>query len=510
MPIHMGKDYEGVSSFKVTRGSFDPGSTPDEQRHKFYFSSKWGNIATPVGLDKADFLNGSKQVTYIPTGSADGNFRRRRERSPTSFTNTLTTYMYRKAFFDALRYDMPLVDITWKRISNGRFTQRRVWHNPRGIETSAGTQGGYFATGAALEFGWGRGLVADSVDVLGINLGYGTYLEANNFNPSQVLSPDVGMHKRLIVWNLPGDNTAMDGPASVSKAEGKLAFQITSDQCRCAKPGFDVRTAAAKNIAFDANNRAVRIIAAGDVAVPAGVSSSSLGIDVPDEVVPDVHFYSGSSIVFPANAEDRETGADYWFSGDRIFFSNPNAACRARFIVLAYDDAPPTTGVNRVYRKFRANGENHVQILRPGAASPPNFADIVLDTRWPVPQILAEDYFVVGSGPRSHVVDYDGTGMFVFVKYATVHGAGRHRTASGELRFLGRVRPPFTKIVRWTDGAHGGDSTYVTYNQKRATFRTFKGAITSKYLNNKGEMVTETDDNPIVGLRYFVLGIPAA
>jgi len=498
----IGFDYTGTPCVKVTKGNYNPKTTPDGDLNKFLFSSKWRNHVGPAGIDKADFLSGSSQVTYLPSGSNNGNFRRRRHRA--AGTPTVTVYHYRKAYFETLRYNMPLIDVAWKRISNGRFTQRRIWHMPRGIQTSAGTRGGFHATGAALEFGWGGGLVVDSVNTLDLNLGYGTFLTANNSNPASVLSPDVGMHKRLIVWNLPGDDTPLDGPTSTPSGSGKMAIQISKSQFRVAKPGYDVRTAAPRYLAFDANNRPMRIIAAADVSVPVGTSVHDLDISIPEEAVADVHFYSGSAIQYPAHPYDGAFGADYWFAGSTIRFSNPNRACRARFIVMAYDDAPPTSGSNRVLRQLTWRGENHVQVLRPGSAASPSFADVVMDTRWPVPQILKEGYISVGSGTRSYTVDYNGAGMFVFVKYATHHGSYRR---VGQ-RFSQRVRPPFAKIVRWTDGAHGGDSTYVTYHQSRAVFHTHKGAIVDRYYNDKGTLVSETDTNPIIGLRYYILGVP--
>lgn len=76
------------------------------------------------------------------------------------------------------------------------------------------------------------------------------------------------------------------------------------------------------------------------------------------------------------------------------------------------DNSAPTSGSYKVWRQFNDGTQDVVQFLRPGAANPPSWADIIIDTRWPAVQILAEGYFTVNSGNDVITdVPFDGAGM---------------------------------------------------------------------------------------------------
>ncbi|MDX3929234.1 MAG: hypothetical protein QHC90_25960 [Shinella sp.] len=493
-----GFDYTDTPCMKIMKGTFNPRTTPDADREKFFFSSKWPNIAAPGSIQFTDWVGNTSQVVYTPSGSNDSNF----QRKFVSEGGNINYHFLRNSLFSGLRYNMPLIAVAWKSRSTQRFTQSRVQDYQRNPSNPNGAYGGYYVGGMGEELGWMRNMRASTY--LTTPVPYGTSQVIWNNASGQL---DNNVNKRVIVFNLPGDDTPLDGPAlPPPSSSGKMLGQITSAQCRVAKPGYDVRTATPAQLAFDANNRAVRCIAARDVAVPAGASAVDLGVDLPAEVVALVHFYEGSTIVYPSSPKDEDFGADYWFSGTTINF-NANSSCRARFIVFAFDNTPPTSGSNRVIRKFTEGSVNHLQLLRPGASANPSFADIVLDTRWPVVQILKEDYISVGNGDLQHQISYDATGFFPFIIYCTHHGSGSERKVL-TFSWDERVRPPFTKIVRQTGGNHGGDSTRVAYNASGATFYTYKGRpVSSQWSNNDGWQF-DNDPSPIIGLRYYVLGIP--
>ena len=225
-------------------------------------------------------------------------------------------------------------------------------------------------------------------------------------------------------------------------------------------------------------------------------------------MVADVHFYSGSSIYYPANPVDQTFGCDYYFSGTNIVFTNRNDATRARFMIYAEDLSAPTSGTNKVLRQFTEGGVDVVQFLRPGSDDPPSFSDIIIDTRYPGTQILAEGYISVGTGQLTHEVNLP-SGFFPMVKYMTVHGAGSKATFDQD-SYTARSRIPFVKRLVMQSNYNTGDSTYCLLTSAKATFYTFKGNMVDYYREQDGNHTfhADYDSSPIVGIRYFIFGIP--
>jgi hypothetical protein len=218
-------------------------------------------------------------------------------------------------------------------------------------------------------------------------------------------------YRRLVVWDLPGDNTPIADAPNLAP-NGAKTIRIASNAMKIAKPGYNVDIATYAQLAFDSTRLPVKVIRAADIALPSGQSFYECGFPVTDNVALDVHFYTGSTIMYPNNPVDLKFGAEYWFDGTRIYF-DATQAMRARFMLYLEDNSGPTSGTYNVLRQFNDGTQDVVQFLRPGAANPPSWADIIIDTRWPQVQVLAEGYFNVTSG-NGNVVDipFDGAGMF--------------------------------------------------------------------------------------------------
>ena len=142
-----------------------------------------------------------------------------------------------------------------------------------------------------------------------------------------------------------------------------------------------------------------------------------------------------------------------------------------------------------------------------------------MDSRWPCIQILKEGYISVGTGVLTHTVNFDGAGCFPMVKYMTVHGAGNNSGTNLLVNsWSKRVRMPFIHLCAsrkggWS-GGHAGDSTYCSFTNSQVVFRTFRGQPTRRYYDdledlNNNVVSYEYDPSPIVGIRYYILGIPA-
>jgi hypothetical protein len=320
----------------------------------------------------------------------------------------------------------------------------------------------------------------------------------------------------LAVWNLPGDETPVQNGTPLTPVPGQHTIIINKDTLKVAKPGFDARTATGTQLAFDSANRPAKIVAADDIALGAGVNQYDIGFDVPASTFVDVHYYVGSDIYYPASPTDLSFGGEHWIDGGKLYF-NAGAACRARFIVYAFDNTPATSGNNDVFRQIEIGGQPVMQLLRPGAGANPSFADIVLDSRWPCLQIIKEGFISVADGSQSYTVTHNaGSDVFPMVKYTTVHGS----QSVSSISISKSVRQPRVAIGRLTHGGsvhvplfQCGDSTYCRLTNNDATFYTHRGAAnwafwrTSQDYTNK-TVTYEYDPAPLYGIRYYIFGLP--
>lgn len=101
-------------------------------------------------------------------------------------------------------------------------------------------------------------------------------------------------------------------------------------------------------------------------------------------------FYTGSVINYPSSPE-------YWFDGTKIYF-DASQSMRARFMLSLEDNSAPTGGRNKVLRQFNEVASmscSFCDLVRPTQS----WADIIIiDSRWPQVQILAEGFFNVAAG----------------------------------------------------------------------------------------------------------------
>ena len=498
----IGLDYEGVPCVKITRGALDPVTTPDGEVGAFLYNSK---LAADIKMTTIMTLTYAGANYAEPTGSSYAD--------ATHIFTRPGSLAYGQHYVTAEHvgslYSLPLFDVKGQRVDNGRFVGTSVVDSYTGYQD----RGGVWAINSAYNCeGWKKdynfyvyGWIAKANCAV-VQSWETSYTDAMRY-----------VRNKLVVWRLPGDETAILNGSPQAPVVGQRSIEITSSACRVAKPGFDVRTATATQLAFDSASNPIKIIASADIAIPVGESYFDTGIDLPSTTLADIHYYVGSTIYFPAHPADFRLGADHWFSGSRIYFSNAFAACRARFMIYAYDETAATSGANDVLRQFDVAGQNVVQFLRPGAADPPAFADIILDSRWPALRVLAEGYIpVTANGEQTYTVNFDATGVFPMVKYMTVHGAGGDSSSN----WTKEVRPPRVKTVGLAYGTPGwtkwqaGDSTYCMIGTGTATFKTFKGAPILSYFNRasdfSGSPTHFYDTAPIIGIRYYILGIPSS
>lgn len=505
----IGIDYEGVAAVKITKGSLDPITTPDGTLGAFLYNSKFAFQAKIAAKDTQPFRDGDYNY---PPGSTVDNFTMRSWRFPSGISQNRV--FYRAAYFPGLNYTLPLFEVLVRRITDNYYVNARSLLSTYGYESRGERVATVMPLNDQSDFGWktnNRTLVDANYrtvgDILQLSNMFGP-VSSGNYNY---------LTNELLVWNLPGDEAGIIDAQPLPPNPGQESILINSSSMKVAKPGYNVNTATGSQLAFDSTNRPLKIVAADDIAIPSGGSEYALPQWVPDGTMCIVNFYTGSTVVYPANPLDVQSGADWRIAGDRLYFSNPNAACRARFMVIAIDNSPQTSGNNDVLRQFDVGGENVVQFLRPGAGINPSFADIIIDSRWPAISMLAQGYFGVAGGAQNTSIPIDTTNFYPIVRYMTVH-SGYGGESGGENSYSKMIRPPITARYRvnhptvgfpWRDS---GDSSYVTIQSNAAVFTTFSGAAAyARVVDNGGGSYSISytyPSSPVIGIRYYIFGIP--
>lgn len=497
----IGRDSTGAGCVKIMKNDADdPRTTPDSQRSKFLYNSKYALNASIAHIEVINSGFSGSTYQYFPAGSTSSNYQKALGQGGGE-----AWWFFRNSAFPKMKYNMPLFDVKATRTNTGRFNQQRIQRRYSGKYYN--DQGGYFFMGNWAQEPWVKNF-SGVVSQYG-SFPYGTFAHITTSTLDDAYNRFQSRDKRLIVWNLPGnEDPSLEAPALAPN--GAKNIIIRSDKMVIAKPGYNAETATEWQVAFDSRRVPVKVIAAADIAIPAGESFYETGMTLPNTIALDVHFYTGSTIYYPwtPNLGDG-VGADYWFSGSRIYF-NASGAMRARFMLYLDAGDSPTSGSNRVLREFTEGGQDVVQFLRPGSANPPSWADIVIDTRWPCVQIIAEGYFNVAVGsPLETVINFEAAGMFPMVKYMTKHGGGSEQNFGSwqEAIKLPSVRQ---RIYSSNSNFECGDSSHCRLTQTSATFVTNRGQPGDYYndADDPGTWRTDGADN-VLGIRYYILGIPA-
>ncbi len=508
----IGIDSTGTGCLKITKGNLDPITTPDSDAGAFLYNSKFSVNPTINSYTREPFRGG--EYNY-PLGSSPQTATFRSWQRNTSFA--VNDVFYTRFNFPSLNYDFPLFSVLQRSVADGYYDFGGV------ITTTNGYQNTGIRTATKPHrvngvFGWKQNAQLNSI--YQADLTYSNVLDfVNTYDASEGSSSIYSyLTNDLLIWNLPGDGAGIIDAPALSPVPGMKAISLTSAGLRVAKPGYDVDTAVGTQLAFDSSRSTSKIVAAGDIDIPSGFSTYTLPTFVPDTTICEINFYQGSQVFYPTNPRETPIGARWKVQGNQILFSNANEACRARFMVIAFDDTPPTSGNNNVLRQFTENGQNVVQFLRPGAGDNPSFADIVIDSRYPAIRLLSQGYIGVGDGAQVHTVGIDTTSFYPIVRYMTVH-SGYGGVAGGTNGFSKRVCPPITAKIRRAAASGGtgwfdaGDSTYSVINSNSVQFYTFRGspvltyfATSNDYQN--GKVTNDPIQGQIEGIRYYIFGIP--
>jgi len=509
---HIGWDSTGTACLKITKSNVDdPFDTPDADRHKFHYNSKDHKVADIAAVQLSGFVNTGGAYTYIGNGGTSSDFSKGARGDVFSASQFYYSTFYNRDNYPNLDYHCPLVDYQYRDIS-GKTATLKFYSYPR---TGGGfdiitPRGGWNFTSGDNHFTTATGYASGHL-VYGFNdpdtlLGFiVNYLsDANDVNASDNIA--------AVIWNLPGDDTPVLQDAPDTPVDGDETVLINPTEFKIAKPGFDIGTATKGQLAFSAEKNPVKVIASGDIAIAASATTShDFGFTVDASVYVDVQYYEdGGDIYYPAGPSVNLYGGKHWVSGSTIYFENSGVACRARFIVMAVDTLGPSTGLNQPLQQFEEGGEKVVRILAPGSGSPARLSDIVVDSRWPTLPILAEGYLAVTTGTgglaQHQVVTFTNPGLLPFVKLSVLRSYGGKLLATSPV--VRRLRRASATI---NPENMGGDTVFAKVNSAgtELTVSTYRGNVINAWNAGGGLTGSENTDAEVVGVRYYVFGIPA-
>jgi hypothetical protein len=551
--LFIGHDSNGIPALKITRDSSDaPGTTPDAERSKFSYNSnddalaEINEVLPPVTgtLDPAEWGNAktfpfspnSVRVYFSPPTTDETDYERATVRTIVGGVETpYGPVYYSTRYFETLPYACPILSDAYRKASNGRYANIVTSY----VATLTG--GGYVLTTSSAALA----SPPQSVNVTSRSASVGSdafecrppytsvkegvtrcraVLQSSGgpLTVALVLTDiiaetegSVGSFDRFqVVWNLPADNTPLAVADKITGTSGVKVISINPNEFKIARQGHDVDTATFDELMFSAERRPAKIIAAGDVLVAAGTTHEiECNVTLDDTVVVEQAIYDTATIAFPFPPNlyiDNAWNFEYKVEGTKVVLYNDAAAnYRVRYMVIAADDQPATSGSNKAFREIDIDGETVFQILRPGSADPPTLADIIIDSRWPSTPILAEGYLDVLSayaaaplaGYQGFTVNFDNPdNLFPFVKFSVVREVGANHVACPPV-----VRKRVGQASTGTDADRiGGDTTWCDLNSNtQAVFNAFRGRVIEL-----GFSTFVQDSYPVGGIRYFIFGIP--
>lgn len=326
----------------------------------------------------------------------------------------------------------------------------------------------------------------------------------------------------LSVWELPAGNVAYTLPSGTPVA-GQHVITIRPSRAALARPGYSLASTNPQHYVFDSNRVPAKILAAGEVSLPANGSADVI-INAAFRPLSSYTYvdaltrFAGQTLLHPAtlpyNFNWRAEGPtfDYQVMPDRVRFFSTGPAVVVRYLIGADDDQGNSAGSGRVVRAGDSPG--FIQICRPNAAVPPNLKDILVDSRLPYLPIVADGWI-----PRSSI------------NIATDDAAlGTHRSAdiswtnNGFLPFLkftyGSAAPKTTRFFLTPDPSNRSQTHSNTSIVGRLTDTTLRfyaspGAVTTARWGGHDQgtppnppQYRETTATPPDGIRYYVFALP--
>ncbi len=305
-------------------------------------------------------------------------------------------------------------------------------------------------------------------------------------------------------WKLPAENIPYPFPDG-APVPGQEVLRIAPDIARLARPGYDVSNPNPVNFIFHEGQNPAKLIGVGSIEVAAGTT-----VLVPTVLPPSLTTYidcvlssDGVTYAKPMPAPTSSGKSDNYQLQSRAtasgveFINSGNKKMWVRYMIFSDDGVGPTSGGERVL----SSDNGYFQIKRPGSSDvAPSFADIMLDSRLPVPLLVAEGYFAWGDmttvtnqrnlGSRRYTVNVpDAPGKYQLLPVFA-------------LPYHGILRAYFTGTTY--DGWAAKGSNIAVVHDDRVDF--WLANDHPSYLNISGGAVH--DKSGPAGVRYYIFAVP--
>lgn len=484
----------------------DPIATPASAYEKFIFDSetrKLGYLNRLKHIKWDDNLSmpsktgaGNGITTFYPPGSGmnDFEYAEGRTRAGDS-SNNEQVFMWS---VDSMGF-AGVSGVKYYNGINGRITEARNDY----VATDWGSAGDIRQVGIWRSYGARSAIVASSSI-------YYPYIPGHGYGSRPLLSATIRYGSRnegqsiLFEWKLPDGNVPYPFQDGVP-VSGQEIMRIGDSMARMARPGFTVTDPDPNNFIFHEDQNPAKLIGVGSIEIPAGATVSVATVLPPTATtyVDSVLSSDGTTFAKPMPAPFGSSQSDnykleYMPTASGVDFINSGKKkIWANYMIFADDGRGKTTGGVRV----ESSDNGYFQIKCPGSSDiDPSYADILVDSRLPVPMLVSEGYIAWDNmtpvanqrhlGSRRHTVNVpNAVGRY---KLLPVFSSPYH----------GLLRAYFTG--RTYDGWAAKGSKLAVVQADRVDFWLANDHPSSLTLS--GGAIHDTIPPP--GIRYFVFAIP--
>lgn len=493
----------GGGAVKVMKNNADdPNTTPSTAVDKFLFDSE----VEDLGYAVATYQIGGNINGFYPAGTGKNTcIAEIRSGGGPSVYDKYTLF-----FPEALLpgYGYPLyTDVQCKHPSSGRWGFNG-WGGGYNENRNWGQYffGGFGTADMAGSSAWSwDGYNRDKIEIA----------QSNDAN----VVPGIQADYRFLVWKFPLDDTPFD-PPDATPVSGQRNVLIDPAVVKISRPGFDVATATGRELIADSDHIPAKVLKAGSIAQisSGGFVDVPIGFTVPPNTFVDAQFSDMdiADFLLPGYSvkdgswDKRIVRGEYEIvNGDTVRFWNvSDFAVKARYVVFGCGDGP-SAGNCPVLRRV-AGSPDYVQLVRPGAADPPHWDDILVDTRVSYLPLLASGYVAKASFVASDNASY-GQRMYQlavncpagYVPY--VKALQYQNYGSGGQTYI-RWSPPTFKLL-WNGVVLGQKAAGISHRMIR-----INGSVVTFYAMDEGQTSFNEDDNSQSvfwnGWAYHIFAVP--
>lgn len=309
-------------------------------------------------------------------------------------------------------------------------------------------------------------------------------------------------------WKLPADDIPYPFPDG-TPVSGQEVLRIDTGSsavmARLSRPGFDVYDPNPNNFIFHEDQNPAKLIGVGSIEVAAGTTVSVETVLPPSltTYVDCVLSADGTVFAKPMPAPVSASQSDNYELWSRAtatgvdFINTGNKKIWVRYMIFSDDGVGRTTGGENVL----TTDNGYFQIKVPGSSdASPSFADILLDSRLPVPLLVAEGYFAWGD--MTPVTNQRHMGSRRFIVNVP--------EAPGKFQLLPVFSDPYHGILRawWVSSSYDG---WAARDTKMA--RVYDDRVEFWLANDHPSWITLNGGTDNVGsgpagVRYYIFAIP--